>query len=222
MTKVLLAGFDRFGGLATNPSGIVVQRIAQTRPLLENATVISEVLPTEFRAGGNKMRVLIQTIRPHIVLILGVAPGMSGIRLERVALNIDDTEAPDNAGESPKGELIVRDGPLAYFSTLQLPGLLSVFERRGVPVAISNHAGTYVCNHVFYVARHELERLALEAVCGLVHIPLISELAEASDASMPALPLAAVIDSMTSCIQKLADGSYTRSAVGDVAAKIPA
>src|SRR5262249_60108677 len=106
------------------------------------------------------------------VVCLGVGRDRDALCLDRVALNLDDCEEPDNAGQSPAGQLIVADGPLAYWSTLPLERIRQALRARDVRVRITNHAGTYVCNHVFYVARHELETLGSRAPCGFIHVPL--------------------------------------------------
>jgi pyroglutamyl-peptidase len=93
------------------------------------------------------------------------------ICLERFALNVDDEELPDNSGRVLNGTPIVRGGPAAYESTLPLNRLLKVLRAKGIRANISNHAGTYVCNHAFYVARHESERLRPGMPCGFIHVP---------------------------------------------------
>jgi pyroglutamyl-peptidase len=123
------------------------------------------------------MRHLVACVRPDVVLMLGVAPRSDRLALERVALNLDDTpERPDNTGAAPDGRAIEQDGPLAYASTLPLQTLRDRLVTEGIPVTISNHAGTYLCNHVFYVARHAIEQSAMASACGFIHIPLPREL----------------------------------------------
>ena len=148
--KILLTGFNAFGTVRENPSQLVVEAIASRGwPDLTAA-----VLPTEFALAGRRIRALIRRHRPELIVCLGVAQGIPAIHLERVALNLDDTEAPDNAGRIHAAKRIVKGGPLAYESTLPIIKMRERLRARGIPAAISNHAGTYVCNHVFYVARH--------------------------------------------------------------------
>ncbi len=165
--KVLLTGFNRFGKVRENPSQLVVEHFASRG----RAGLITEVLPTEFAAAGRRIRTLIRRRRPKVILCLGVAQGIPSIHLERVALNLDDTEVPDNAGRIHSAKRIVKEGPLAYESTLPIIQIRDRLRQRGIPAAVSNHAGTYVCNHVFYVARDEVERLGLHAKCGFIHVP---------------------------------------------------
>ena len=167
--RVLITGFETFGGLKVNPSEQVVRRLEARR----DGDLIAKVLPTEFAAATRRIRRLIQTHRPEAVLCLGVARSRSVISLERFALNIDDTSEADNAGRIRIGRPIAKDGPPAYVSTLPLARMLKAVQAAGIPAEISNHAGTYVCNHVFYAARRILELENDTAPCGFIHLPPI-------------------------------------------------
>jgi pyroglutamyl-peptidase len=156
--KILLTGFEPYGVVEVNPSEQVVRRIAARARARGQNNLYTEILPTEFVAAGKRIRQLIRKLRPGAVLCLGVAPSRDKISLERIALNLNDDPLPDNAGRVRAGRRIVPGGPVAYWSTLPLERIRKQLEKRGVPVSYSNHAGTYLCNHVFYVARHEIER----------------------------------------------------------------
>lgn len=198
MIRIVLTGFERFGELDVNPSQLIVQNIdAHAR----SAGIVTEVLPTEFAASGDRIRELIHQFKPDAVVCLGVAAGAHSITLERVALNLDDTGAPDNAGEIVAGRVIVPGGPLAYWSTLPLERIGKALKERGVPVSVSNHAGTYVCNHVFYVALHEINQLGRGTRCGFIHVPLMSEQAPASMASTSGLPLLTMVEGIECCLE---------------------
>ena len=173
--KILLTGFNAFKSVRVNPSEQVVRALAD--PGRRNAKapiaaqLIAEVLPTEYAAASRKLRRLIRAVRPDAVLCLGVAAKRDGISLERVALNLDDEATPDNAGVVRRGRKIVRGGPDVYWSTLPLDALHKALRRRRIAVNVSNHAGTFLCNHAFYVARHEAARLRRRIPCGLIHLP---------------------------------------------------
>jgi len=205
--NILLTGFNAFGDLELNPSQVIVQRLAARARGRDEANLVAEILPVEFEAAGERMRALIRSVRPELAIALGVAAGTPAIRLERVALNLDDAQEPDNAGVIAAGCLIVPDGPIAYWSTLPLEDLKVTLEAREIPVRISNHAGTYVCNHVFYVARHEIEQLGLDARCGLVHVPLITEQLGEMDADLPSLPLEVLVEAVQCCLDLLSGNS---------------
>lgn len=182
--RVLLTGFTSFGEHAVNPSELIVEALAQRR-----LDVRTAVLPVEYGTAGKKIAALIEQYHPDAVLMLGLAARRSAINLERFALNVDDAALPDNAGEIRSGKAIVADGPAAYTSTLPLEAMQAALMTRGVPVVISNHAGAYLCNHVFYVARHHLQPMT---PCGFIHIP---------DESV--LPLATMIDAIDCCLDVL-------------------
>jgi pyroglutamyl-peptidase len=199
--KILLTGFNRFGNLESNPSQLVVEEMARRAETRQWAELVTEVLPTEFAGAGNRIAELIRRLRPDWIICLGVAQGIPGIHLERVALNLDDTEAPDNAGAAHQGKRIVEEGPLAYGSTLPLEEMVELLKRRGIPAAISNHAGTYVCNHVFYLARHEVQVLGCDARCGFMHLPGIAEMGGTNIHSKPGLRLERMFEAVECCIE---------------------
>ena len=180
--KILLTGFKPFGTVKVNPSEQIVRAIAgraQSRPPTRLKSrgddLIAEILPTEYARAERAIRGLIRRHSPDAVVCLGVAQLRRAISLERVALNLDDEPSPDNAGRVRLGRPIVRDGPLAISSTLPLQRMQRALRRAGVRASFSNHAGTYVCNHVFYAARHEVERLGKNTPCGLIHVPGLRE-----------------------------------------------
>jgi pyroglutamyl-peptidase len=194
---ILLTGFNPFGDLAVNPSELIVKSIAErTREGL-----VTEVLPTEYRRAGDRMRELIREFRPEAILALGVATGAPFLLLERVALNLDDSDAPDNSGKIIQGQLIEAQGPVAYWSSLPLAGMLGALERLGVPAVISNHAGTFLCNHVFYVARHQVEQLNFQCRCGFIHVPGVSACSVGETDC--GLPLALMIEGIECCLDVL-------------------
>jgi pyroglutamyl-peptidase len=173
--KVLLTGFNPFADIQVNPSQLVVDAIALKEKKKSDIQITTEILPTEFIKAGNRIQELIQKITPALFLGLGVSEERRVLRIERVALNLDDSVFPDNAGFTPVGKLIVDDGPLAYFSNFPLLHLKKKLQTKGIPIEISNHAGTYVCNHVFYLAMHQIKKLDIDTICGFIHLPLISD-----------------------------------------------
>jgi pyroglutamyl-peptidase len=193
---ILLTGFTPFGGLTANPSQAIVQALAGRAA----GDLVAEVLPTEFAAAGARVGELIRTVRPRAVVCLGVGRDRDAVCLERVALNLDDCEEPDNAGVTAAGRLIAADGPLAYWSTLPLERLRDALRAGGVPVRITNHAGTYVCNHVFYVARHQLEMLGSRAPCGFIHVPLPPAADAPAEEGKQAPTLDGLVEAIACCL----------------------
>ena len=170
---MLITGFNKFGDLSYNPTELAIGEIGRlTRGWPEGPPML-EVLPTEYVRAGQRMRALVTEFRPAAILGFGVAPSASAFLLERFAINLDESSMPDNAGWAPVGMPIAASGPAAYQSTLPLEALYRTLQDERFPVAYSNHAGTYVCNHVFYVARHAAECGGLTIPCGFIHVPLM-------------------------------------------------
>lgn len=169
--KILLTGFEPFGPHDSNPSERIVQKLREEAHSRPSIHLFPAVLPTQYAAAGTQIRRWIRRLRPAAVVCLGLAASRDTISLERAALNLDDDLLPDTAGEVRRGRRILPNGPAAYWSTLPLERMRQALERLGIPSSLSNHAGTYVCNHVFYVARHEIEKIGSPARCGLIHVP---------------------------------------------------
>ena len=163
--KLLVTAFEPFGGHPVNPSMEVVQSL---RP---RDNVLTRVLPVAYDDSAHIVRTLIDAERPGAVMCLGLCARSQSVLLERVALNLSD----DPSGDAVDDRHVVPGGPVAYWSTLPLAAMYHALLERGVPVSWSNHAGTYVCNHVFYAARHAIESRGHDARCGFVHLPQVSE-----------------------------------------------
>ena len=191
--RVLLTGFTPFDDHDVNPSQLIVEALAQR----EYATIdlIAEILPVVYQAAGSRLSDLIAQHQPDVVICLGLAARRSAINLERVALNLDDAKIPDNAGDLAVGRPIQQDGPVAYLSTLPLEAMKRALQAQEIPVEISNHAGAYVCNHVFYAARHAIEQAQSPTICGFIHVPAIADTADA-----PGLLLNQMIEAVEVCI----------------------
>ncbi len=168
---LLVTGFGPFPGVATNPSGLAVERLA--RDGLDGIT--TQVLPTEFHAC---FQTLAAAARDHDVsgiLMLGVAQEAPALRLERFALNWIEGGRPDAAGVA-LDEPVVREAPLAYASTLPLEEIAGTLRDARVPFELSAHAGTYVCNCLFFRCLHEQARASAPVPAGFVHIPMPRDL----------------------------------------------
>lgn len=162
--RVLLTGFEAWGNQKRNSSGEAVRLLLQRPP--RGVDLRGEVLPTEFRESGRRIAAAIDRERPDALVMTGLAPTRKKIGLEAIALNVDHTEEADVAGERPWRRAIARGGWVLE-STLPIDALHRRLKAAKIPVSISYHAGTYVCNHVFFVARHHAPRLA----AGFVHVP---------------------------------------------------
>lgn len=173
MKKVLLTGFEPFDGQSINPSEEIAREINDAT--IARHKVIGALLPCVFGAAVKELKHQIKLHEPAIVICLGQAGGRAEITPERVAINIDDARIPDNAGQQPIDKSIVKDGPAAYFSTLPIKAIVHELRRREIPAAVSQTAGTFVCNHVFYGLMHELAMHRAEVRGGFIHVPFVPE-----------------------------------------------
>jgi pyroglutamyl-peptidase len=172
---VLLTGFDPFGGASINPSWQAVRSLHGRQILRRRVTAVQ--LPTVF---GEALRVLdtwLDQLRPELVVCVGQAGGRAAISLERVAINVDDAPLRDNAGAQPVDRPVVAGAPAAYFSTLPIKAMHAALHREGLAAEVSQTAGTFVCNHVFYGLMHRLStHPGLHyARGGFVHVPWLPE-----------------------------------------------
>lgn len=156
MQKVLITGFEPFGGERVNPSWEVVKQLNDME--LSGARIIARQLPCVFGAALEALNEAIDDVQPVMVLAIGQAGGRTDITLERVAINIDDARIADNQGQQPIDEPIVENGPAAYFSTLPVKAMVEAMREAGIPASVSQTAGTYVCNHVMYGLLHRLSK----------------------------------------------------------------
>jgi len=173
--KALVTGFAPFASLAENPSELVVDELNRKADCLGAACRLStRVLPVEFSRAGREIGGLIGEIEPDVLLMMGYAARAGRVQLERIALNVADSSRPDNAAFCPSGEALVADGPLAYRASIPVELLKAKLEDEGIPAAISNHAGTFVCNCAFYRAMNTIERSNMQVICGFIHIPMLA------------------------------------------------
>ena len=181
--KILLTGFEPFGGEKINPSWEAVRRVKAPA----GAELVRACLPVTFREAPLQLKELIRRETPDAVVCVGQAGGRDGISLERVAVNLMDARIPDNSGFQPSDEPLEPGGPAAYFSSLPLRRMEAALKEAGLPAQISNTAGLFVCNCVFFAAAAlaETERPGMRA--GFIHVPYLSEQAE--DKNAPSLSL---------------------------------
>ena len=169
---VLLSGFAPFDGAATNESW---EAVREAVPALVARGVDAEAveLPVEFGTASERLAEAVRGLRPRLVVAVGLAAGRTAMTPERVAINIRDARIPDNAGASPVDEPVVPGAPVGRFSTLPVKAMVAALAADEVPAAVSQTAGTYVCNDVFYTLQHLLATdPALEGIRGgFVHVP---------------------------------------------------
>ena len=185
---ILLTGFEPFDGEAVNPSWTIAA--ALDGEVLGAARVRALRLPVEFGRAARVLRAALRRHEPVLAVALGQAGGRAELPIERVAVNVDDARIPDNAGARPIDAPVVRGGPAAYFSTLPVKAIVASLRAKDVPAAVSQTAGTFVCNHVFYALQHALAARRVRS--GFVHVPYLPEQVAARSGA-PAMPLGTMI-----------------------------
>jgi pyroglutamyl-peptidase len=190
--NVLLTGFEPFAGEIVNPSWDAVSPLHDRR--IAGHRVVARRLPVVFGASLKVLRAAIRETKPRLVLCVGQAGGRAAISIERVAINVDDARIPDNAGACPVDAAIVADGPAAYFSTLPIKSMLAALRAADIPAEVSQTAGTYVCNHVFYGLMHAL-RARRGVRAGFLHVPYSLQQASQHPGA-PSLPVEVMIEAL--------------------------
>lgn len=166
--SILLTGFGPFPGVPRNPSQLLVERFPD---VMGGRTIHRVVIPTVYATASTVFEERLVELRPEACLCLGVA-GQGPLRLETLARNHDRSGQPDQSGAVRQGP-IQPSGPDSYRSTLPLAAMHGALKRHGVDVAFSDDAGGYLCNHLFYAARHAIERHGLATPCGFIHVPAL-------------------------------------------------
>lgn len=202
--RILITGFEPFGGQSINPSWEVARVLAGLH--FPQAQVQAIELPCVFAQAASALTCGLDEAQPDLVLALGQAEGRSDISVERVAINVMDARIADNAGAQPIDQPVISPGPAAYFSTLPIKHLVARMRAAGFPASVSQTAGTFVCNQVFYALQHALVGRPVRS--GFVHLPLLPEQAARwPGPAMPSMPLETQVAALQCVLACLLDGS---------------
>ncbi|ANN49873.1 pyroglutamyl-peptidase I [Levilactobacillus brevis] len=197
--KLLITGFDPFGGEKTNPAIEAVKRLPA---VIAGATVVPLGIPTVFGTCAEVVRQAIITERPDVVLSVGQAGGRSALTPERIAINLDDGRIPDNAGFQPVDQPIQPNGPAAYFTQLPVKAMAQAIRQAGLPSHVSTTAGTYVCNHIMYEVQHLRATEFPQLQAGFIHIPFLPEQV-VQRSGVPSLSLTDDVRGLTAAIRAI-------------------
>ena len=195
--KIIVTGFDPFGGEKINPSIECVKAL----PDIEGVELIRLELPTVFKESAQRLHEVINDVKPDAVLSVGQAGGRTGITMERIAINVDDARIPDNISQQPIDEEIQVEGEAAYFSTLPIKRIVKAIREAGISAEVSNSAGTFVCNHIMYQALFAATKADKPFKAGFMHIPFIPE----QTADKPSLPLEESTKALQIAIETIRD-----------------
>ncbi len=200
LKKVLLTGFEPFGGASSNPSGAVVSEIGKLQ--IVGIEVVTAILPVEFKRSAQILIDLIAEHNPAIVISLGQAEGRDFIGPEQVAINLADARIADNAGVKIENQPINEDDADGYFSTLPIREIVSQISALGISAKVSYSAGAFICNEIFFAAQSHLK--GSQVISGFIHLPLAPEQASQFP-GLPTMPISDQVTAITTAIKVCAN-----------------
>ena len=208
--KILITGFDPFGGESINPALEAVKKLPTT---ILNSEVIKIEIPTVFEKSLKKIEENIIKHNPDVVISVGQAGGRFGITPERVAINIDDARIKDNEGNQPIDIKIFEDGENAYFSNLPIKAMVKEMTDNGIPASVSNTAGTFVCNHVMYGILYLIDKKYPNMKGGFIHVPYIPSQV-VTKPNNPSMSIDDIAKGLELCIKAIIENSSDIKTVG--------
>jgi pyroglutamyl-peptidase len=198
MTKtILLTGFEPFNGAAINPAWEAVRLLDGWSG--DGFRVEVRELPCVFGRAAEALCAFVDEVRPDIAIAVGQAGGRPEISVERIAINVDDARILDNAGQQPVDVPILEDGPAAYFTNLPIKAMVAAMREQGLKAGVSQTAGTFVCNHVFYALMHHVRGQSVKA--GFIHVPFLPEQAEAYPEPTPSMALDEIVAGLRAAVE---------------------
>ena len=196
--KILVTGFEPFNDEKINPSLETIKKLDNE---IMGAKIIKLKLPTIFGKSINILENVLEKEKPDVVISIGLAGGRENITIERVAINISDSRIPDNEGNKPIDEIIFEDGDNAYFSNLPIKKIVEEMRKENIPAAISNTAGTYVCNHIMYGLLYNIDKKYPNMKGGFIHIPYIPE--QVIEKNAPSMSLDNIVKAINIAIKTI-------------------
>ncbi len=170
--KILVTGFEPFGGEEVNPS---IEAVKKLPDKIAGARIVRLEVPVVCHKALAVIEEAVKKHDPDVILSVGQAGGRAELGVERVGINVDDYRSPDNEGNQPVDEPVFAGGPDAYFVNLPVKAMVQRIRKKGIPAAVSNTAGTFVCNHVTYGVRHLIETKYPGKRSGFIHIPYLPQ-----------------------------------------------
>ena len=208
--KVLVTGFDPFGGEPINPAWEAVKAMKDT---IAGAEIVKMQIPTVVGKSIEKIHQKMKELQPDLVISVGQAGGRFGVTPERVAINVTDARIPDNEGNQPIDESIFPHGPAPYFSNLPVKAMVQAIKDAGYPSVLSNSAGTYICNHVMYGILYYIEKEFPNVRGGFIHVPYAPSQV-VNKPSTPSMALADITASLEAAVAAAISSKEDIRAVG--------
>ncbi|AEG41506.1 pyroglutamyl-peptidase I [Lactobacillus kefiranofaciens] len=195
--KILVTGFDPFGGEKVNPA---IEAVKKLPDAIDGNEIIKLEVPTIFYQSAQVVKAKIEQEKPDMVINVGQAGGRSAITPERIAINFQAGSTPDNSGKGPKEGKIETDGADGYFTQLPIKQMVTAIRQVGIPAMVSNSAGTYVCNHLFYEVQYMRVHEFPDLKAGFIHIPFLPN--QVKNGRRPSMSLNDMVTGLTAAIKE--------------------
>lgn len=208
--KILVTGFDPFGGEPINPAIESVKRLPDN---IAGAEIIKLEIPTVRKKSLEKIEEAINEHNPDVILSIGQAGGRFDISIERVGINLDDFRIPDNEGNQTIDEPISPDGENAYLVKLPVKAMVQNVQKNNIPASVSYTAGTFVCNHVLYGVLYLIEKKYKGKKSGFIHIPFLPEQV-VDKRNTPSMELSTIVKGLTAAIEAIVKNDEDIKEVG--------
>lgn len=208
--KILITGFDPFGGESVNPA---LEAVKLMKDEIAGAKIVKLEIPTVFHKSVEKIHETMKAEKPDVVLSIGQAGGRFGVTPERVAINVDDARIKDNEGNQPVDVPVFADGAPAYFSSLPVKAMVEAIKAKGLPASLSNSAGTFVCNHVMYGVLYYIDKEFPGVRGGFIHVPFITNQV-VTKSNMPSMALADITEALEAAVEAIVKNEKDIQAVG--------
>jgi pyroglutamyl-peptidase len=207
--RLLVTGFEPFGGEPVNPSMEAVLGLTAAPP--PGCVLHTAILPVSHRRTPPALRAALARHRPDVVIATGQAGGRADISVERIGINLVDFATPDNDGARPEDMAVIAGGPAAYFATLPVTALAAALRQAGLPASVSNSAGTHLCNHTLYLLCHLAATEYPGMRCGFLHLPFLPEQV-ARHPGQPSMATATLVAALKASIDAIAADHTVRAA----------
>ena len=190
--RLLITGFDPFGGATVNPSWEAVRLLPDR---IGDVEIHKLMIPTVFGMAARTVMEKVELCQPQVILCVGQAGGRNGVTPERIGINVRNGRIPDNAGNQPREQPVIEDGPDGLFATVPVVEMVRAMEATGIPASVSNSAGTFVCNDTLYTLLYRYRGTGIRV--GFIHVPYLPE------QGTPSLPLEDTVRALSAAISVL-------------------
>ena len=208
--KILVTGFDPFGGEPINPA---IESVKKLPDNIAGAEIIKLEIPTVRKKSLEKIEKAINEHNPEVILSIGQAGGRFDISIERIGINLDDFRIPDNEGNQIIDEPIFPDGENSYFVKLPVKAMVQNVQKNNIPASVSYTAGTFVCNHVLYGVLYLIEKKYKGKKSGFIHIPFLPQQV-VDKRNMPSMELNTIVKGLTAAIEAIVKNNEDIKEVG--------